>query len=168
MSEGVRVELSPVLTYRCVCGHTTPGFLLPLHLRHSTDDLKDLSFFEGWTDDELEHFVRIVDRVHFATDDVLIREEQVGQAFLILVAGNAEVRRGGEALRRLHAGDHAGELSLLDDAPASATVVAMSDVEALLLYRQDFYNLLETIPSLGRRILATLARWFRETSLQAS
>jgi CRP-like cAMP-binding protein len=141
---------------------------LPLHTRHSTGDLRNLAFFDGWTDDELEHFERIVDRVPFAAGGVMIREGEAGQALLILVAGEAEVRRGDEALRRLHPGDHAGELSLLDEAPASATVVATSDVEALLLYRQDFYNLLETIPSLGRRILATLARWFRETSLQAS
>jgi hypothetical protein len=32
-----------------------------------------------------------------------------------------------------------------------------------VLHPDDFHNLLETIPSLGRRILATLARWFRQT-----
>lgn len=141
---------------------------MPLHARHSTGDLKSFSFFEGWTDDELEHFERIVDRASFVAGDLLIQEGESGQAFLVLVAGDAVVRRGGESLRRLHPGDHAGELSLLDGGSASATVVATSDVEALLLYQQDFYNLLETIPSLGRRILATLARWFRETSLHAS
>jgi CRP-like cAMP-binding protein len=73
------------------------------------------------------------------------------------------VTQHGRALRRLHPGDHAGEMALLDDSPASATVVARSDIEALVLYPRDFHNLLETIPSLGRRILATLARWFRQT-----
>jgi CRP/FNR family cyclic AMP-dependent transcriptional regulator len=137
---------------------------LPLHARRSTGTLRTFSFFEGWTDDELEHFERIVDRASFASGDVLIREGESGHAFLILVAGEAEVIRGGRSLRRLVPGDHAGELALLDDSPASATVVARSDGEALSLYPRDFHNLLETIPSLGRRILATLARWFRETS----
>jgi CRP-like cAMP-binding protein len=54
-------------------------------------------------------------------------------------------------------------MALLDNAPASATVVARTEVEALVLNQRDFHNLLETIPSLGRRILSTLTRWFRET-----
>lgn len=145
----------PTPTHSCV---------LPLHARHSTGGLEDLPFFEGWTDDELEHFERIVDRAGFAAGDVMIREGQEGQAFLILVAGEAEVTRGGEPLRALRPGDHAGEMSLLDGSPASATVVASTEAEALLLYQRDFDNLLETIPSLGRRIMATLARWFREAS----
>lgn len=136
---------------------------MPLHARHSTGDLRSFSFFEGWTDDELEHFERIVDRARFAAGDVLIREGEAGHAFLILVAGEAEVSQRGESLRLLYPGDHAGEMALLDDSGASATVLARTEVEALLLYQRDFHNLLETIPSLGRRILATLARWFRET-----
>jgi CRP-like cAMP-binding protein len=134
---------------------------LSLHSRRSSDDLKGLAFFEGWTDDELEHFERIASRTSFAAGDTLIREGESGHPFLILVAGEARVTQSGKPLRELREGDHAGELALLDDAPASATVVASSSVEALVLYQRDFHNLLETIPSLGRRILATLARWFR-------
>ena len=137
---------------------------MPLHERHSTGALRSISFFESWTDDELEHFERIMDRARFPAGDVLITEGRAGQAFLVLISGEADVSRGGHSVGRLQPGDHAGEMSLLDDSPASATVVAVSDVEALVLHRRDFQNLLETIPSLGRGILATLARWVRETS----
>ena len=136
---------------------------MPLHERHSTGALRSISFFESWTDDELEHFERIMDRARFPAGDVLITEGRAGQAFLVLISGEADVSRGGHSVGRLQPGDHAGEMSLLDDSPASATVVAVSDVEALVLHRRDFQNLLETIPSLGRGILATLARWVRET-----
>jgi CRP-like cAMP-binding protein len=139
------------------------GCLRPLHARHSTGDLRGLSFFEGWNDDELEHFERIVGRARFATGEIVIREGQSGHAFVILTTGEAEVTRGGAPLGLLRAGDHAGEMALLDNSPASATVVARTEVEALVLGQRDFHNLLETIPSLGRRILATLTRWFRET-----
>jgi CRP/FNR family transcriptional regulator, cyclic AMP receptor protein len=141
---------------------------LPLHERHSDGALRSVSFFDGWTDDELEHFERIIDRARFQAGDVLITEGQSGQGFLLLTAGEAEVSQGGRPLRLLEAGDHAGEMSLLDDSPASATVVATSDVEALVLYQRDFDNLLETIPSLGRRLLASLARWLREKEREGS
>lgn len=137
---------------------------MPLHARHSSGALRSSPFFERWTDDELEHFERIAERAKFSAGDVLIREGEPEQAFVILVEGDAEVRRGTRSLRSLQPGDNAGEMSLLDDAPASATVVATSDVEALVLHQRDFHNVLETIPSLGRRILATLARWIRETT----
>ena len=137
---------------------------MPLHARYSTAALRDLSFFERWSDDELEHFERIAGRAKFAAGDALIREGESGHAFLILVAGEAEVVRGGQSLGRLGPGDHAGEFALLDDSPASATVIARTEGQLLTLYQRDFHNLLETIPSLGRRILATLARWFRESS----
>jgi CRP-like cAMP-binding protein len=130
--------------------------------------LRNLSFFEGWADDELEHFERIAGRATFTAGDALIREGESGHAFLILVAGEADVIRGGRFLRRLGPGDHAGEFALLDDVPTLASVVACTDGELLTLYQRDFHNLLETIPSLGRRILATLARWFREMSRQES
>ena len=141
---------------------------LPLHERHSDGALRSVSFFDCWTDDELEHFERIIDRARFQAGDVLITEGQSGQAFLLLTAGEAEVSQGGKSLRLLEPGDHAGEMSLLDDSPASATVVATSDVEALVLYQRDFDNLLETIPSLGRRLLASLARWLREKEREDS
>lgn len=137
---------------------------MPLHARHSSGTLRNLPFFEQWSDDELEHFERIAGRATFAAGDALIREGESGHAFLVLVTGEAEVIRGGQSLRRLGPGDHAGEFALLDDSPASATVVARTDADVLTLYQGDFHNLLETIPSLGRRILATLARWFRETT----
>jgi CRP/FNR family transcriptional regulator, cyclic AMP receptor protein len=136
---------------------------LRLHARHSSDALRGAPFFQGWTDDELEHFERIVYHVRFQTGDALIREDAPGQAFLIILEGEAEVSQHGRPLRHLYPGDHAGEMALIDDSAASATVVARSDVEALALYPDDFHNLLETIPSLGRRILSTLARRFRQT-----
>lgn len=141
---------------------------MPLHARHSSGNLREFSFFEGWTDDELEHFERIADRATFAEGETLIQEGQSGHAFLILIAGEADVSQGGKPVRRLYPGDHAGEMAQLDGSPACAAVVARTRVEALLLYQRDFHNLLETIPSLGRRILATLARLFRGASRDRS
>jgi hypothetical protein len=80
---------------------------LPLHERHSDGALRSVSFFDGWTDDELEHLERIIDRARFQAGDVLITEGQSGQAFLLLTAGEAEVSQGGRPLRLLEPGDHA-------------------------------------------------------------
>ena len=74
---------------------------MPLHDRRSTGALKSISFFEGWSDDELEHFERTMERLRFPAGDVLITEGQPGETFLVLTAGEADVRRGGESVARL-------------------------------------------------------------------
>jgi hypothetical protein len=40
-------------------------------------------------------------------------EGEPGQAFLILITGEAEVTQGGKSLRRLYPGDDAGGMALL-------------------------------------------------------
>ncbi len=61
-------------------------------------------------------------------------------------------------------GDLFGELTLLDGAPRSATVVALEDVETATLSRADFQALLRRNPALAEAILATLARTIRRLS----
>ena len=78
-----------------------------------------------------------------------------------MVAGDAEVRRGAQCVAHLGPGDHAGELALLDGSPTTADVVASGALEALLLHDRDFHNVLETCPSVGRRLLISLTSRLR-------
>src|SRR5690349_2470226 len=56
------------------------------------------------------------------------------RALFVLLAGAAEVRRGdGALLARLVSGDIFGEISFIRNEPASADVVAMTDVTVLTL-----------------------------------
>ena len=54
-------------------------------------------------------------------------------------------------------GEIRGELSFLDELPASANVVASERVEALLLDRPTLYSLFELSPHLGSRFYRSLA-----------
>ena len=59
-------------------------------------------------------------------------------------------------------GDVVGELSLIDGKPTSASVVADTPLEAIVLYRTRFTKLLDSTPRLYQRFLVGLAARLRE------
>jgi CRP/FNR family transcriptional regulator/CRP/FNR family cyclic AMP-dependent transcriptional regulator len=59
------------------------------------------------------------------------------------------------------AGDFVGELSLIDGWPTSASVVAETPIDALLLSRTRFNALLKSTPQLYPRLLVAMAAQIR-------
>jgi cAMP-dependent protein kinase regulator len=103
------------------------------------------------------------DTRRFAAGEVLIEQDQPGQALLVLRKGTARVvRRAGdkeEAVARMGPGSPAGEMSLIDDAPTSARVVAEVAGEAFVITRERFLKLL----ALDDRMALKLYRFFTQT-----
>jgi len=89
---------------------------------------------------------------------VIVTEGETGDEFFVLGSGEAIVRRGGADVARLEPGDFFGELSLFDDAPRNATVVAESGVTVLALGRDQFHRLLGDLPGFRESVLTGMAR----------
>jgi CRP-like cAMP-binding protein len=116
-----------------------------------------IPLFEACSQPELARVAAITMQVDVPDGDVLIREGERGDLFFILVRGSAEVRKGKRRIATLGAGDFAGELALLTDAPRSATVRTTSPVIALRATRKGFSALLDTSPRIQRKVLKALA-----------
>jgi CRP-like cAMP-binding protein len=99
----------------------------------------------------------IMMQVDMPDGQVLIHEGEPGDLFFIVVRGTAEVRKGNRRIATLGAGDFAGEIALVTDAPRTATVRTTSPVTALRATRKGFSALLETSPAIQRKVLKTLA-----------
>jgi len=76
----------------------------------------------------LERLVAGMTRVAAAQGDVLVREGEPGDTFVIVAAGAVEVTVGGAAMDRLGPGEGFGEIALLRRSPRTATVTALTDV----------------------------------------
>ena len=61
----------------------------------------------------------------------MVWEGDEGVAFYLIVEGSAEVRRSGKVLSRLGQGNFFGEMTLLDEQPSSADVVAVEPTRCL-------------------------------------
>ena len=110
-------------------------------------------------------------QVHkYQKGDTIFYQEDPGSTFYIITSGQVKITvnssEGGEAiLAILTDGDFFGELSLLDQQPRSANVVAMLDTETIVLHRSDFLNFLNTHHELAIEMLAALSRRLREADI---
>ena len=116
-----------------------------------------IPLFESCSQAELARIASITKQFDAPDGEMLIREGEPGDFFFVLVKGSAEVRKGKRRVARLAAGDIAGEIALLTDAPRTATVRTTSPVTALRATRKGFSALLDSSPKIQRKVLKALA-----------
>jgi CRP/FNR family transcriptional regulator, cyclic AMP receptor protein len=98
---------------------------------------------------------------------VIVSQEDAGDSLFILVRGRVKVVLYGESGREVilsvfrQPGDFFGEMSLLDDGPRSATVIAADRSRLVLLSRAAFQEHLTAHPRTALRVLTELSRRLR-------
>jgi CRP/FNR family cyclic AMP-dependent transcriptional regulator len=131
--------------------------------KHSYDKLADIPFFAGWTKDELAAVDRVADAVEYQPLEHLITQGTTGYEFIVILEGEVDVAIDGHHVATLGAGDHVGEMALLDGSPRNASVVATTRVRALLVGSREFRALVAQVPSLDRKLLMSLTQRLRRT-----
>ena len=97
-------------------------------------------------------------RVHFKKGDVLVQRGRRANGVYLLLKGTARVQIPFQAtVPTIGPGEICGEMSFLEDAPASASVVAEGEVEAYHLDRPTLQSLFELFPHLASRFYRSLA-----------
>jgi len=125
--------------------------------------LSEQPFFEEFEEDELACFANYLSLRTFDGQAVLFQEGDMGDHLCLIVSGEVEVRlRGADRsqiiIAKFGPGCSVGEMSIIDDAPRSATVVATGLSELLLLSRKRFEAICEENPRAGLKFLRGLAR----------
>jgi CRP-like cAMP-binding protein len=92
----------------------------------------------------------------------IIRSGDAGDALFVVLEGEVSVRRPGMAELRLGPGSFFGEMSLLDSAPRSATIVAKGSVVCLAIGQSRFSKLLHTEPAIAVALLKEVAARLRK------
>jgi CRP-like cAMP-binding protein len=97
-------------------------------------------------------------RVKFKKGEVLVQKGKKAEGIYLLLKGIAKVHLAAQAgAPTIGPGEICGEMSFLEDAPASALVVAEGDVDAYHLDRLTLQSLFELFPHLGSRFYRSLA-----------
>jgi CRP-like cAMP-binding protein len=125
------------------------------------DRLRKIPLFDACNEKQLEFIATRVDEVDVASGKTLTQEGKSGGEFFIILNGDAEVSRGGRAVDTLHAGDHFGEIALLDNGPRTATVVAKTPLRCLVLSPGQFQDVLYQDPSVAVTMLHSVVRRLR-------
>lgn len=132
--------------------------------RELVERLATIPLFSRCSRRELQIVARHIDTIRFPPDTVIVTENEEGDAFFVVLDGQARVNRDGGPVGRLEPGAYFGELALLDPAPRSATVEAETPVEVGVLGTRMFRTLLRELPAISERLLAALARELREAT----
>jgi CRP/FNR family cyclic AMP-dependent transcriptional regulator len=124
--------------------------------------LESVPLFEACTHRQLKSVARICQTFDVPAETVLTRAGEPGEEFFLIVEGVVRAEVSPRRQVRLAAGEYFGEMSLLDEEPRSATVVAETPVRLLVIHRGNFHQLVDETPGIGRSLLVTLCRRVRD------
>src|SRR3954451_4115252 len=114
-----------------------PVVIIPaMPLRRKDQYLEHLGkvpLFSACSKKELQTIARASDDIEVPKGKVLVQEGKPGHEFFLILDGSASVKRGKKEIAKLGKGQYFGELALLDRGPRSASVVATSDLDVLVL-----------------------------------
>ena len=128
---------------------------------HDSTGLAKLELFAGVPTGALDELAAHARRLSLAPGQTLLREGEEGDDVLLVTEGEASVSVGGMLIGTIGPGDCVGEMSLLDHAPRSATVMAVTALRALVIPAERFRALLQSEPAVNMRVTATLTARLR-------
>jgi CRP/FNR family transcriptional regulator, cyclic AMP receptor protein len=145
----------------------------PRRGREALDTLRNIPLFSSVRDADLEAIASLLIERRFPRHKTIVEEGLPGDYMYILCEGRVQVSKlsddGREKiLEFLEDGDFFGEMSLLDNAPRSASVRALADTRILALSRADFLAVLRRSPDLAMAVIQELTRRLRRVDDQAS
>jgi CRP-like cAMP-binding protein len=118
--------------------------------------LEGVAIFSDLTRAELERVARWTDEVSVPEGYELAREGQFAHEFFIIEDGAAAVIAGGERIAELGAGDFFGEIGLLETERRTATVVATTPMELIVMFEREFRQMEREMPSVATRVRSAI------------
>ena len=128
-----------------------------------------ISLFEGLDGATLERLSRVMRQRDYQRREIVIHKGSVGEDLLFLVAGRLQVidvtSDGREVgIHFIAPGDYFGELSIIDEQPRSASVVASSPAKVAFLRRTIAQELFYHHPVVAERLVKRMAHIIRLSS----
>jgi CRP/FNR family transcriptional regulator len=137
------------------------------------DVISQVPLFSDLSQRELQILAANCREREYPEGATLLRQGETGVGLFILTSGKVRVTQqsGSGDTRDLgvfERGAVLGEMSLLDDLPRTATVVAIEPTRALVIPVWDFRAVLRDSPEIGIKLLAVMSRRLRRLELSGS
>jgi CRP-like cAMP-binding protein len=136
--------------------------------------LQNFPFFKNIDRNDLMDVVRLFKRKQYGAGEIIIRRGERGDNFYVIISGGVKVlNEAALPIAALGVGEVFGEMSLLSDESASATVQASLATEILYVDNRSFKKILGKYPTLQHyftRLLAkrlTMANKYRSVDISA-
>ena len=120
-----------------------------------------VALFSDLNKRELRQVARLFKERRFAAGETVVKEGSGGATFYLIESGEATVSVLGKERGTLTAGDHFGEIALLDEGERSATIVASTDLQCYGLTLWEFRPLVLRNARIGWKLAQTLGKMLR-------
>ncbi len=124
--------------------------------------LSRVPLFAGLNEKELKVVADAGREVIFEPGRKIIEQGEPGLGFLLVLDGKVEVRKRGRKVATLGPGNFFGEMSVIDDKPRSADVVAVERTKCFGMASWNFYPVLRRNPGMAIGIIKELVCRLRE------
>jgi CRP-like cAMP-binding protein len=123
--------------------------------------LKRVPLFASLSSEALEAVGKIAEERDISAGTALTHEGRHEGYFFVIVSGTVRIERGGQTISTLRDGDFLGEIALLDGGPRTATAIAESECQLLVMTYPRFQQLLDTAPQVRTAIFEEVGRRLR-------
>ena len=123
-----------------------------LLIANRAKQLEDIEFFHGMSKLELTELAVMMKIIKYKKNTIIINQGDLSRSLFVIIYGRLKVSATDEEGNQtiftfMNAGDYFGELSLLDEAPRSATVSTVEDCTVLNLDNAVFKDFMDLHPS---------------------
>lgn len=133
--------------------------------KFSTKDLasrlKKVTILGALSPSQLQSLAKWAEVLDFEPGSAVVKRGAAGDGLYMILEGSADVRRGNRTLAHLGGGQFFGELSLFDNQPRSADVVARSPLKVARLQKWEFWGFAAGQPGVLLNILEEMSRRLR-------
>lgn len=130
--------------------------------RRSATALAGVPLFADFSRKHLERLAADTDELTFEAGQAVVREGELGETLFVVLEGEAKIVRGTKRVGTVLPGDFFGELSAIDAQPRSASVVAVTPLRVLRLFRRHLMALLKEEPQVTLKLLDGIVRRVRQ------
>jgi len=124
--------------------------------------LKNIPIFHELTPKEILEVEELLHERIYEKDEIVFEEGDPGHGIFIVVSGKLRADPSHKLLKNavldFGMGELVGELSLFDEAPRTAKVVAIERTVTVALFQAEFSSLLLKNKSIGAKVLVEIAR----------
>lgn len=121
------------------------------------ETLRNIQFFSIFSLENIDSVLKLFQKYTYPKGKSIIIEGESGKAFFVVHTGKVKVFKRKvfwmkQQLALLGPGDFFGEMALVSEEPAAASIVPVESTEAFVLLKSDFQSILKSNPKLGDEI----------------
>lgn len=139
-------------------------------LNEEVQMLRQVPLFAGVSPPRLKLLAFTSERIEYRPGEVLCKQGDPGDAAFVILSGRADVLvdspKGANKVAEIAENSIVGEIAILCDVARTATVRAITRVEALRIDKENFLKLLTDFPEMTIQVVRVLADRLSHTTLE--